>query len=137
MTDRNTSADKGRKPLETRAREERPEPDATWTGYASDQGEPGDTGELHPRLADEPDEDERVKREVCDRLGAEPGLDAPDIAVDVERGEVVLQGSVGSEDVRRRAESIARGAAGVRGVRNRLEIRAGEVPPHEERRPPR
>lgn len=47
--------------------------------------------------------------------------------------EVVLQGSVSGEAARRRAELIARGAPGVRGVRNELDVRQGELEPPEER----
>jgi hypothetical protein len=104
-----------------------------WSGYASDQGEPGDIEELEPPVAGTPGEDGRVRRDVCSQLAGDPSLDVPDVDVEVVRGEVVLQGSVGSEDVRRRVEVLARGVPRVRAVRNELEVRAGELEPPGER----
>jgi hypothetical protein len=104
-----------------------------WGGYASDQGEPGDVEELETPVAGAPADSETVKAQVCEQLRDEAALDVRDLAVDVVNGEVVLQGSTGSEDARRRAEVIARGTPGVRSVRNELEIRTGELEPPEER----
>lgn len=100
-----------------------------WSGYGSDQGEPGDADELQGAVADTPGDDRQIKADVCAQMAAEAELDARDVAIDVVRGEVVLQGSVGAEAARRRAELIARGAPGVRAVRNELEVRTGELPP--------
>lgn len=44
------------------------------------------------------------------------------IDVDAVQGRVILSGTVGSEEARRRAETIARRAEGVRSVENRLEV---------------
>lgn len=104
-----------------------------WSGYASDQGEPGDIEALDAPIAKDPDEDALVRADVARQLNEAPDLDVHDVDVDVVRGEVVLQGSVGSEDARRRTEVIARGTAGVRTVRNDLDVRTGELEPPEER----
>lgn len=70
---------------------------SAWSGYGSDQGEPGDAEDFQGSVATSPGDDRRIKADVCAQIVAEPDLDARDIDVDVLRGEVVLQGSVGSE----------------------------------------
>jgi hypothetical protein len=105
----------------------------SWGGYASDQGEPGDVEELGSPSAESPGDSEQVKAQVCKQLQGEEAVDVRDLTIDVVRGEVVLQGSIGSEDARRRAEVIARGTPGVRAVRNELDVRTGELEQPEER----
>jgi BON domain-containing protein len=112
---------------------ETPAAEHPWSGYASDQGEPGDIEEFDAPIAGTPDADARARAEVVRQLGGEPGLDLRDVDVDVASGEVRIQGSVGSEDARRRIELIARGVPGVNTVRNELEIRTGELEPPGER----
>lgn len=47
--------------------------------------------------------DARIKADVCARLEAHPDIDARDIAVDVVRGSVILQGSAGTRRAKRAA----------------------------------
>ena len=76
--------------------------------------------------------DDRIKEDVCARLAAEEGrVDASDVEVRVERGEVTLQGSVPTPDERRRVEAIADDCEGVRNVHNRLNVRDGELGVHQ------
>jgi hypothetical protein len=67
--------------------------------------------------------DERILEDVNDRLTEEPRVDASEIQVDVQGGEVTLTGTVGSREERRRAEDVAEGASGVTYVMNNLRVR--------------
>src|SRR4051812_19430912 len=88
-------------------------------------GQPGgDRRGLGPRRA--PRSDERIREEVCDRLMDDRHVDATDIEVRVEGGEVTLTGTVDRRDTRRRAEDIAEAVGGVTHVQNNLRYgRAG------------
>jgi len=66
--------------------------------------------------------DERIREDVCDLLSDNPKVDASDIEVSVENGEVTLSGTVRSRDDKRRAEYVADAIGGVRDVHNRLRI---------------
>jgi hypothetical protein len=66
--------------------------------------------------------DERIREDVCDRLTEDHDIDAGDIDVKVEAGEVTLEGTV---DERRRkwlAEEIASRCSGVVDVHNHLRV---------------
>ena len=67
--------------------------------------------------------DERIREDVCDLL-AEAALDASDIEVKVDRGEVTLEGSVPTKHWRRMAEDLADQAPGVGDINNDLRVRA-------------
>jgi hypothetical protein len=67
--------------------------------------------------------DERILEDVNDRLTEDPRVDASEIQVDVQGGEVTLTGTVGSREERRRAEDVAEGASGVTYVMNNLRVR--------------
>jgi osmotically-inducible protein OsmY len=66
--------------------------------------------------------DERIKEDVNDRL-SEGYIDASEIIVMVENGEVTLTGTVNSRYDKRRAEDIAEYVSGVQNVENRLRVR--------------
>jgi osmotically-inducible protein OsmY len=66
--------------------------------------------------------DARIREDVCDLLSDNPKVDATDIEVSVENGEVTLSGTVRSRDDKRRAEYVADAISGVRDVHNRLRI---------------
>lgn len=66
--------------------------------------------------------DSRIYEEVCEALERHGDLDASDIEVTVEGGEVMLSGSVSDKTARRLAEDLAAGCAGVRDVHNRLRV---------------
>ena len=66
--------------------------------------------------------DESIRAELCENLADNPDLDATDIDVTVEDGEVTLSGAVDDRDARWLAEDIAEAVSGVRAVHNRLRV---------------
>ena len=68
--------------------------------------------------------DERIKEDVCECLAQHGMIDARNIDVSVENGEVTLRGSVNDRQMKRRAEDAVEAVSGVRDVHN--EIRVGE-----------
>ena len=66
--------------------------------------------------------DERVYEDVCDRLTENGHLDASNIRVQIEKGEVTLEGTVMDRRSKRLAEEIAESARGVRDIHNRLRV---------------
>lgn len=65
--------------------------------------------------------DSRILEDVCDRLTYSE-VDAGDIEVRVENGEVTLSGSVHDRSDKRRAEDIAEEVSGVRDVHNNIRV---------------
>lgn len=70
--------------------------------------------------------DERIRADVNDALTEDGWIDATEITVTVERGEVTIEGTVESRAMKRLAEDVAEGVPGVRDVHNRLTITRGE-----------
>lgn len=70
--------------------------------------------------------DERIWEDVCERLTHAASVDASDIDVSVERGEVTLEGFVESRREKRAAEDICELVPGVVDVHNRLRVRRRE-----------
>jgi hypothetical protein len=68
--------------------------------------------------------DERIKEEICDRLTADADIDAVEIEVLVQGGEVTLQGSVPERAMKRAAEDSVEEISGVLQVHNRLRVEA-------------
>jgi osmotically-inducible protein OsmY len=66
--------------------------------------------------------DERLKEEVCDRLTADPDIDAGGLAVTVKDGEVTLEGCVLDRQMKRGAEDCIESISGVRQVHNHLRV---------------
>lgn len=66
--------------------------------------------------------DERIKEDINDRLSDDPFVDASDIDVSVNNGEVTLTGTVDHRSTKRRAEDIAEMVSGVKNVENRLRV---------------
>jgi osmotically-inducible protein OsmY len=64
--------------------------------------------------------DARIREDVCQWMSDEPRLDASEIDVRVEDGDVTLEGRVDHRSARRLAEEIAAAVPGVRDVFNRL-----------------
>ena len=71
--------------------------------------------------------DERVWEDVCDRLTDDPRVDASDIEVKVEQGEVTLEGNVRSREEKRRAEDVVEHIVGVKDVHNHLRVSHGGI----------
>jgi hypothetical protein len=71
--------------------------------------------------------DERIREDVCDRLSADDEVDASEISVSVQSGEVTLEGTVFDRRSKHRAEDIADSVSGVRDVHNRLRAKKGLI----------
>ncbi|MCR4264684.1 BON domain-containing protein [Nitratireductor sp. ZSWI3] len=71
--------------------------------------------------------DERVHEDVNDRLAEDGMLDASDIEVTVDQGEVTLSGTVADRFEKRRAEDCADSVSGVRHTQNNLRIQASSM----------
>jgi hypothetical protein len=65
--------------------------------------------------------DDRVREEVCERI-ARSGIDAGEVEVKVEDGEVTLEGSVARREEKRWLEDVAEDVFGVDQVHNRLRV---------------
>jgi osmotically-inducible protein OsmY len=66
--------------------------------------------------------DERILEEVNDRLADDPYVDATEIEVTVQNGDVTLTGTIEDRHAKRRAEDIVESVSGVRNVENRLRV---------------
>lgn len=76
--------------------------------------------------------DERIREDINDRFSDDPYLDASNIEVTIEMGEVTLSGTVEDRSEKRRAEDIADSVSGVKNVENRLRISQSERTPMEQ-----
>jgi hypothetical protein len=103
----------------------------TYRGYASGYDLPQDTGRNNwsvpgPYVGRGPKgywrSNERIYEDVAERLTQHGEIDASDVAIHVENGEVTLTGAVDSRRTKRLAEDIADGVNGVRDVHNELRI---------------
>jgi hypothetical protein len=72
---------------------------------------------------------DRIKEDVCGRLTQHGQLDAGNIEVSVEQGEVTLEGTVDGRQAKRMAEDAAEGVLGVKDVHNRLRVRGKQASP--------
>jgi len=69
--------------------------------------------------------DDRIREDANDALTHDSRVDATDITVKVEKGEVTLEGTVGSREAKRRAEDTVDRVSGVRHVQNNLRVTDG------------
>lgn len=67
--------------------------------------------------------DDRIREDVCDRLTDDWRVDASDVEIKVENGEVTLSGHVDSRQAKRRAEDCADDVSGVKHVQNNLRVK--------------
>jgi len=72
--------------------------------------------------------DDRIREDVCERLSWSDEIDATEIDVRVENGDVILEGTVESRHMKRLAEDLAERVPGVIDVHNGIRVRraAGE-----------
>jgi osmotically-inducible protein OsmY len=71
--------------------------------------------------------DERITEDINEDLTQHPDIDASNISVEVQNGEVTLKGTVPDREMKRRAEDIAESCSGVKDVQNQLRVkREGE-----------
>ena len=66
--------------------------------------------------------DARINEDVCDRLTDAADVDASNVEVRVNNGEVTLSGSVMNREEKRRAEDLIESISGVREVHNNLRV---------------
>lgn len=66
--------------------------------------------------------DDRIREDINDRLSDDWFVDASDVEVTVNSGEVTLSGTVDERTSKRRAEDIAESVSGVKHVENRLRV---------------
>lgn len=66
--------------------------------------------------------DERIREDANDRLTDDPRIDASNIALTVQTGEVTLNGTVDSRAEKRRAEDLVERISGVKHVQNNLRV---------------
>jgi osmotically-inducible protein OsmY len=69
--------------------------------------------------------DERIRELICERMLDDDLLDASDIDVRVENGEVILTGTVRERRDKRYAEELAEQCGGVVDVMNSLRVESG------------
>ena len=77
--------------------------------------------------------DDRIKEDVNEELTRNPDLDASDIEVMVENGEVTLTGTVDARQAKRLAEDLAENCSGVHEVHNQLRVRHAQSASEHER----
>lgn len=66
--------------------------------------------------------DDRIREDVSEELTRHPGIDASDIEVRVENGEVTLTGAVDGRRAKRMAEDCVEQCSGVKEVHNQLRV---------------
>lgn len=67
--------------------------------------------------------DDRIREDICERLSWNDEVDATEIDVKVENGEVSLEGSVETRHMKRVAEDLVERVPGVVDVNNRVRVR--------------
>src|SRR5690606_2258933 len=67
--------------------------------------------------------DERIREDVCDRIASWGWVDASDVEVRVQDGEVTLSGQVGARRDKRLLEEMIEDVAGVIDVHNQIRVR--------------
>jgi osmotically-inducible protein OsmY len=94
----------------------------TWgEGRSSERRKPGGsqtgrTPQFHRRT------DDKIHEEIWELLANNPDLDASEIELHVEGGEVTLTGTVESRDAKWLTEDLVTSVTGVREVNNRLKV---------------
>jgi hypothetical protein len=71
--------------------------------------------------------DDRIREDVNERLTDHPHIDASEIDVKVQNGEVTLTGTVDERQAKRLAEDIAESVSGVREVHNQIRVQQGDM----------
>lgn len=71
--------------------------------------------------------DELLREILCERLTEDPFIDAVDVSVDVENGEVTLTGTVTSRFQKMRVEDLVADTTGVTEIHNLLSVRSDEI----------
>lgn len=69
--------------------------------------------------------DERIHEDICERLTQHGHIDASEVEVTVQNGEVTLNGSVPDRQQKRLVEDTVEEVLGVKDVHNRLRVAKG------------
>jgi osmotically-inducible protein OsmY len=69
--------------------------------------------------------DQRIEEDINERLTQDPDVDASEIHVKVQNGEVTLTGTVDERHAKRRAEDCAEAVSGVKQVHNQIRVETG------------
>src|SRR4051812_17996507 len=77
--------------------------------------------------------DERIREDVSERFTDHAHLDASEIEVIVNNGEITLSGTVEDRHAKRLAEDIAESVSGVREVHNQIRVQQGQQAHHDQR----
>ncbi len=75
--------------------------------------------------------DERIREDVVSRLTDDDRVDASDVDVQVQNGEVTLTGKVDNRRMRRAAEECAEDVPGVRDIHTQLRVENGNSRSHD------
>lgn len=67
--------------------------------------------------------DSSIREEICEILTYDSHIDASEIEVSVEDGEVTLDGTVTDRSQKKRAQGLADSISGIRDVHNRITVR--------------
>lgn len=77
--------------------------------------------------------DERIREELIERLTRHHDIDASDVEIEVQAGEITLKGMVESRWEKRLAEDVCEDTFGVKHVSNKLKVRQMmNLPPQEQ-----
>ena len=66
--------------------------------------------------------DQRIYEDVCDALSDDEEIDASQVEVKVEKGDVTLTGTVQNRDARRRTEDVIERISGVKEINNQVKV---------------
>ncbi len=69
--------------------------------------------------------DQRILEDICDRLSDDPYVDASEISVTCQNGEITLEGTVDSRPTKHRVEDLVADCRGVRDIHNRIRVSTG------------
>ena len=110
-----------------------PRPQSQADGFASSSSEPGGDGRADrsgsyagrgPKGYRR--SDDRIKEDVCEQLTLHPDIDASEVEIKVQAGEVTLTGTVDDRQTKRMIEDVAESASGVKEVNNQLRVKQRE-----------
>jgi hyperosmotically inducible protein len=92
-------------------------------GFAAALACAGCAGDSGHRSTGQVIDDTSIHAKVKAALINDPVISGTQIGVEVDRGVVVLTGAVNGDVAKRKAEAIARGVDGVKGVENNIVVR--------------
>ncbi|WP_437283667.1 BON domain-containing protein [Sorangium sp. So ce375] len=69
-----------------------------------------------------------MREDICDQISDQPDLDAGDVEVKVQNGEVILSGTVRERRFKHQLEALAERVSGVTDVRNEIRLYREQQP---------